>query len=581
MNSRTFRITCLTVLCSLLVAGTALAAQPDPDRYVVKFQPGASAAGAAAIAAAGGEIVLTLGPQNAAAARIPAGAVQGLSRNPNIEYIEGDPIRVPFAQTTPYGIPMVQADQVSDVAAANRTVCIIDSGYYMNHEDLQSSGVTATTDSGTGDPFTDLCGHGTHVAGTVAALTNTTGVLGVLPSGLVNLHIVKVFGDDCAWAYSSSLVNAANQCASAGANVISMSLGCSGRFCASRTEDQAFADFYSQGILSIAAAGNDGSTSFSYPASYDSVVSVAALDSTKTVAGFSQKNSQVELAAPGVAVLSTVPWLETNTLSTGTTTWSGNYISGAARTTGTSGALHGTTADLCTSTNSAYSGKVVLCQRGEISFFDKVMNVQNSGGVAAVVYNNVTSDATCGDFLGTLGDGASSNIPAISLSCAEGDQALAQAGSSSTVVSSVEQPASGYEAWDGTSMATPHVAGVAALVWSHDASLSNDAIRKALQSSAEDLGAAGRDDAYGFGLVQAKAALDFLAGSGGGGSCTITESPEASCSDGLDNDCDGLFDADDADCQGGSCSASGQSCSSNSECCSGNCKGKTGAKTCK
>lgn len=579
MNSRTFRITCLTVLCSLLVAGSALAAQPDPDRYVVKFQRGASAAGAAAIAAAGGEIVLTLGPQNAAAARIPAGALQGLSRNPNIEYIEGDPIRVPFAQTTPYGIPMVQADQVSDAAAANRTVCIIDSGYYRSHEDLQSAGVTATTDSGTGDPFTDVCGHGTHVAGTVAALTNTTGVLGVLPSGLVNLHIVKVFGDDCAWAYSSSLVHAANQCAGAGANVISMSLGCSGRFCRSRTEDQAFADLYSQGILSIAAAGNDGTTNFSYPASYDSVVSVAAVDSTKTVAGFSQKNDQVELAAPGVAVLSTVPWLETNTLSTGTTTWSGNYITGGARSTGTSGALHGTTGDLCLTTNSAYNGKVVLCQRGDISFFDKVNNVQNSGGVAAVVYNNVASDATCGDFLGTLGDGVSSSIPAISLSCAEGEEAVAQAGSSSTVVSSNEQPASGYEAWDGTSMATPHVAGVAALVWSHNTGLSNDAIRTALQSSAQDLGAAGRDTSYGFGLVQAKAALDFLEGSGG--SCTITESPEASCSDGLDNDCDGLFDAADSDCSGGSCSASGQSCSSNSECCSGNCKGKTGSKTCK
>jgi serine protease len=579
MSSRIVRIACLTVLCSLLVAGSAFAAQPDPDRYIVKFQPGASAAGAAAIAAAGGEVVLTLAPQNAAAARIPAGAVQGLSRNPNIEYIETDPIRVPFAQTTPYGIPMVQANLVSDAAAANRTVCIIDSGYYMSHEDLQNSGVTGTTDSGTGDPFIDGCGHGTHVAGTVAALTNTTGVLGVLPSGLVNLHIVKVFGNDCAWAYSSNLINAANACASAGANVISMSLGCSGRFCRSNTEESAFNNLYSQGILSIAAAGNDGSTAYSYPASYGSVVSVAALDSTKTVAAFSQKNDQVELAAPGVAVLSTVPWLETNTLSTSTSTWSGNYISGGARTNGVSGTLHGVSGDKCAATNSAYNGRVVLCQRGDISFFDKVNNVKNSGGIAAVVYNNSASDATCGDFLGTLGDGVSSTIPAISVSCQAGSEAVAQSGASSTVVSKNETPASGYEAWDGTSMATPHVSGVAALVWSHNTAWSNDTIRTALRSTAQDLGAAGKDNSYGYGLVQAKAALDFLEGSGG--SCTITESPETSCSDGLDNDCDGLIDALDPDCAGGSCANVGQSCSIDGDCCSNKCRGPSGGKTCK
>lgn len=66
-----------------------------------------------------------------------------------------------------------------------------------------------------------------------------------------------------------------------------------------------------------------------------------------------------------------------------------------------------------------------------------------------------------------------------------------------------------------------------------------------------------------------------------GGACTPTEDPEVSCSDGLDNDCDGLADGNDPDCDGGSCLASGSSCSANSECCSGNCKGKSGSQTCK
>ena len=89
-----------------------------------------------------------------------------------------------------------------------------------------------------------------------------------------------------------------------------------------------------------------------------------------------------------------------------------------------------------------------------------------------------------------------------------------QLGASATV--SVED--SDWAFFDGTSMATPHVVGVAALVWSHYSECSNGDIRSALASTAEDLGTAGRDDAYGYGLVQAKAAYDYLATNGCGGS---------------------------------------------------------------
>ena len=86
--------------------------------------------------------------------------------------------------------------------------------------------------------------------------------------------------------------------------VINMSLGGS---VPSKTEEQAFNQAYGQNVLSVAAAGNAGNTSKSYPASYGSVVSVAAIDANKQLAYFSQRNDQVELAAPGVSVLSTVP----------------------------------------------------------------------------------------------------------------------------------------------------------------------------------------------------------------------------------------------------------------------------------
>ncbi|MBI2394220.1 MAG: S8 family serine peptidase [Deltaproteobacteria bacterium] len=157
-----------------------------------------------------------------------------------------------------------------------------------------------------------------------------------------------------------------------------------------------------------------------------------------------------------------------------------------------------------------------------------------------------------GNFSGTLGSGNSSTIPAVSLSQADGQHLVAAALGKSATVDSPSGAGSGYEAWSGTSMATPHVAGVAALVWSKDTSWTNQQIRDALERAAMDLGAAGRDDAYSHGLVQAKKALDFLlaSGDGGGGG-------------------------------GGSCAPLNTACASDAECCSTKCRGRAGAKVCK
>src|SRR6056297_3201452 len=89
-------------------------------------------------------------------------------------------------------------------------------------------------------------------------------------------------------------------------------------------------------------------------------------------------------------------------------------------------------------------------------------------------------------------------------------------GASATVSTQTTAPADGYEFFNGTSMATPHVAGVAALVWSQVPTASAADIRNALAATAEDLGSAGRDNSYGFGLVQAADAVAFLGGGGGG-----------------------------------------------------------------
>jgi serine protease len=497
----------------------------EDGRYIIKFK---NEAGRAAMHAAGGRQALDLSAHGAAAAYLPEAALQGLRNNPNIEYVEVDERRFPMAATDPYGLGLVEADVIRADASSpvqqRIKVCIIDSGIKGDHPEFSGLPVTGNTDSGSGAFNADDCGHGTHVAGTVAGATT-----GVAPDA-ASLHIVKVFsGVDCAWTFSSTLVTALSQCESAGAKIVSMSLGGSFK---SRTEDNAFAAANGRGVLSIAAAGNAGNTTLSYPAGYASVVSVAAIDQSLAVATFSQRNADVELAAPGVAVKSSYPFEAS--LAVGVQKFHGSNIEGAPLSDGSGAVVNG---GRCATTG-AFSGKVVLCERGDIAFVDKVMNVQASGGVAAVIYNNVP-----GGFAGTLGEGVTSSIPAISLSQEDGLVLVANSLGASGLVHS--GAGNGFALLDGTSMATPHVSGVAAAIWSRVPGATNQDVRDALAATAQDLGTAGRDNTFGFGLVKAQAALDHLL-DGGGGVCLPATSP----------------------------------CSVGTDCCSGVCSGKGNNKKC-
>lgn len=370
------------------------------ERYVIRYKNSGKSKALGEIARGKGELKLQAEKLNMVAAIMPKSFAKSLKGHPSIESIEIDPKRYLMAEETPYGIPMVQANQLSDAGTGNQKVCIMDTGYDRSHVDLQAVRVTGNNNNQTGPWYQDGDGHGTHVAGTIAALGgNNEGVVGVNPGNKLNLHIIKVFNNNGEWAYGSDLAKAVDQCIDAGSTVISMSLGGEG---SSAAEQAAFEKAEQAGLISIAAAGNDGITALNYPASYDSVVSVAAVDSNGTRPNWSQFNAQVEIAAPGVDVKSTIP-------------------------------------------------------------------------------NNQ------------------------------------------------------YDSYSGTSMATPHVSGVAALVWSHYPDCSNDQIRAALNATAEDKGTAGRDTKYGYGIVKAKAAYDLLkqgcdaagggTGGGGGGGGGTTPAP--------------------------------------------------------
>lgn len=487
------------------------AAAADTTRVIVAFKPGSAAKMKSAVHAAKGNVKHEIFGMDAMAIEVPLVALKGLKNNPNVAYVEEDVIRRPFATTTPstgtpyilgqkvpYGIKQVQADLLPDTYVANRKVCIIDSGIDRAHEDLNanSANMTGEYDAGTGNWYTDENSHGTHVAGTIAAVNNSgLGVVGINPNKRLKLHIVKVFGKD-GWAYSSTLASAANKCAAAGANVISMSLGGGA---SNITEQNTFANLQSKGILNIAAAGNDGNTVVSYPAGYSSVMMVGALDENRQWATFSQYNTKVEISGPGVAVVSTIP---TNTgtdpsLKVGTSTYAPGSVSGSPVKTATAPLANFGLGDVVTTT---MTGKVCLIQRGTVDFATKIGNCQKSGGVGAVIYNNVA-----GAFGATLGTTVTT-IPSVTASDTEGAAMKNQVGQSTTVAL---KPSS-YASLDGTSMATPAVSAVAALVWSYFPTCTGSQIRTSLTKSAVDLGTVGRDTKYGFGLVQAKAAYDRI-----------------------------------------------------------------------
>lgn len=529
-RKRALTIAILLIFTLAIFATGAYAA--TPTRVFVQYHPGNQAAVHAELFRLGAKIHYHFADLDTFAVSLPNVSLQGLQRSPFVAAVEVDPIRNPIrslrtsqsdpqevtnTQVVPYGVDMVQARQIWDAnldgkidkrapTGEGRTICIIDTGLFDLHEDLASVNITGGYSQTNPDPEQwdfDGYGHGTHVAGTITAALNELGVVGVTP-GTVSLYIIKIFDDNGEWvaeAHASDLIDAAYRCAENGANIISMSLGGSSH---SLKEQKAFDNLYAAGVLSIAAAGNAGNDHESYPASYDSVISVGALDANLQVADFSQFNSQVEIAAPGVAVLSTIPYLSINELAV-----DGGIISGYHITNSPYGNASGPLVDggRCLSTGN-WTDAIVLCERGDADFYDKVINVQNSGGMAAIIYNNEP-----GIFLGTLGDKNSSIIPAISISQEDGLSLVAEKlGKWAELTTSIQWNASGYEAWDGTSMATPHVSAVAALIWSWNPSLSNQQIREALQATAVDLGESGRDVYYGYGLVQAYDAWLYLGG---------------------------------------------------------------------
>jgi subtilisin len=362
----------LAFVLSLAAAGVlaAQAGRPDDRRAVIigfKQRPGDGEE--AFVRVMGGTVKRRFQVIPAMAARLPQPAIDFLKSSPAVTAIEPDvEIFALDEYSAAWGVSRIGSKVVHDAGnkGGSLKVCILDSGIDRTHPELSAryaGGYDFVNDDS--DPADDN-GHGTHVAGTIAATLNGTGVVGAAPEAQILAY--KVLDSKGSGSFSD-VIAALDACKNAGGRITNNSYGSAAD--PGTLTRQAFDNTYAAGLLHVAAAGNSGSGAdkVDYPAKFDSVIAVAATDSSDARASFSSTGPAVELAAPGVNILST------------------------------------------------YKG---------------------------------------------------------------GQYAYAS----------------------GTSMASPHVAGVAALVFNCGIS-TNAQVRARMQQTAQDLGAAGRDNLYGYGLVRA------------------------------------------------------------------------------
>jgi subtilisin len=242
--------------------------------------------------------------------RFPEEALDGIRHNPQVEYVEKNEAKFQtLGQTLPWGIDRVDADVVhgSGGTGSGADVAIIDTGIDDDHEDLQANvgagkAFTECSGSNCNQPWSDDNDHGTHCAGIANAVDNGTGVVGV--STEATLHAVKVLSADGSGTLSD-IADGIRYVADQSWDVASMSLGApSGE----QTLKDACQYASENGVLLIAAAGNDGPCSdcVGYPAAYSTVMAVSSTDEDDTLSTFSSTGPEVELAAPGGSVYSSV-----------------------------------------------------------------------------------------------------------------------------------------------------------------------------------------------------------------------------------------------------------------------------------
>lgn len=454
------------------------------------------------------------------AADLTAAEVAELRRSPDVRWVEPVVERhlmadesTPGAQMIPYGITQVQAPLAWEGRrTADVNVVVIDSGVDFGHPDIQAAWTGGVNLIAANQAPMDDAGHGSHVAGTIAAGNNRYGVIGVAPGA--RLWGVKAIDSTGSGTMEDVIKGLdwvlARKAELGGRWVINLSLGGDDT---SEIEREAFQRVADAGVIIVASTGNDSNATVikpvAYPAAYSSVIAVGAVTSANARANFSNSGPELDFVAPGVSVLSTVR--------------SGFKFGSYVRVDGKAV----TAKPMVGSKLAPLAGRYVYCglggagdfpptvrggialiQRGGDTFANKTRRADEAGAIGVAIFNN--DDSNFAFTLFPADDVEAQKYPwpvAVGLSLEDG-QPLAEKGSGLMTI--------GYESDDyaiknGTSMSAPHVTGAVALLWSLAPNATPVQIVQALTATAKDLGDAGRDDLFGYGLIDLNTAARLIA----------------------------------------------------------------------
>jgi len=316
------KIFAIFVVLLIFSAQFSDAVPPEHPRKIVVFKKsyGREADQDALLRNFGAAKIKRLGLINSTAVHLSPGAEKYLKRKNEILRIDEDLVitavsnkikgkgkrkpkhRPQHPEELPWGIHRIYADLVWEVTTGSKIkVAILDTGIDLDHPDLWRNikgGINTLRPRKSAD---DDNGHGTHLAGTVAAIDNDFGVIGVGPE--IYLYAVKVL-DKKGEGWLSDIIDALDWCIDNKIQVINMSFG---SLEGNQSFHEAIIKAHQAGITMVASAGNNGEEggSIEYPAFYPETIAVSAVDEYNDFASISSYGLQIDLTAPGVNILST------------------------------------------------------------------------------------------------------------------------------------------------------------------------------------------------------------------------------------------------------------------------------------
>jgi len=326
-------ILALLLLGVFISSAMTVSAAPSKVTVIVRFKEKIELE---AIASVNGQVLKAYKAIPAVAAQVDSASIEILRANPHVAYVEADrerriqgqldkvlaaPGSVQPPQTLPWGVDRIDAEKVwrrNEGEGVN--VAIIDTGVDQDHPDLVAN-IEGVYSAVPPDIYTvdDHYGHGTHVAGTVAAVNNEIGVVGVGPQ--IDLWIIKasaggiLLTKDLLESYDFVINTWFDNDPNNNIQVVSMSYGGSAY---SAPEAEMLQMAWAIGIILVAAAGNEGGAVI-YPAALPFVIAVSAMNIYDQITSWSNRGPEIDLAAPGSRVTSTY-------LRGGYATWSGTSM---------------------------------------------------------------------------------------------------------------------------------------------------------------------------------------------------------------------------------------------------------------